>query len=120
MTTLIEKLSARAREKSPGFIIVMQNAEELLGQRQVREALDAVAKEDLLFGLDGSQQPNSEADILASIKLLKKAQNNGLPVLAVEYLSDRSLIGRAKQRLDELGFIAHFAPRALDRMGSFD
>ncbi len=116
MASLIMRLSERARALSPGFIVVMQNAEELLGQNRVRQALDAVAKEDLLFGVDGAEKPNGSDEIEASVRLLKKAQGGGLPVLVIEYLEDRQLQAVARARLDEHGFIPYFAPRQLDRL----
>lgn len=120
MAALIERISESARSLSPGSIIVMQNAEELLGHHRIRNALDAVAKEDLLFGIEGGSKPNSTSDINSSIKLLKKAQGSGLPVLVVEYLQDRQVISEARSRLESLGFIPYFAPRALDRLGAAD
>ena len=114
MEALIQRVSSRGRELSPGFVVVMQNAEELLASSRVRGALDAVAKEDLLFGIDGDAKPNAERDVAASLQLLKTAQRQGLPVLVVEYLSDDGAIARARQKLDANGFIPYFAPRALD------
>lgn len=116
MASLIQRISARGRSLSPGFVVVMQNAEELLDEPKVRAALDAVAKEDLLFGVDGDARPNSEREVAASLRYLKKAQRQGLPVLAVEYLSDAKTIAAARQRLDANGFVPYFAPRALDRL----
>ena len=113
---LIQRISARGRELSPGFIVIMQNAEELLSSSRVRGALDAVAKEDLLFGIDGDAKPNSERDVGASLQLLKRAQRQGLPVLVVEYLADANTIAGARQKLDANSFIPYFASRALDRL----
>ena len=118
MEEFIQRLAARARELSPGFVVVMQNAEELLGSNKVRGALDAVAKEDLFFGVDGDERPNSKVDIEASLRQLKKAQRSGLPVLAVEYLSDETNIAAARRQLTERGFLPYFAPRGLDRLQS--
>ncbi len=116
MEALIQRIAARARELSPGFIVVMQNAEELLSAPKLRGALDAVAKEDLLFGLDGTEKPNGEADIKASVRQLKKAQRQGLPVLVVEYVATADGIASARQRIEANGFVPYFAPRALDRL----
>ncbi len=116
MASLIQRISARGRALSPGFVVVMQNAEELLDEPKVRAALDAVAKEDLLFGVDGDARPNSEAEITTSLRYLKKAQRQGLPVLAVEYISDEKMVAAARARLDANGFVPYFAPRALDRL----
>lgn len=116
MASLVERISDRARALSPGFIIIMQNAEEMLGQHKIRAALDAVAKEDLLYGIDGTMKPNSDGEIATSVRLLKKAQNSGLPVLVVEYLSKPDLVAQARARIESFGFIPNFAPRALDQL----
>lgn len=120
MVSLIERISERARLLSPGFIVVMQNAEELLGQNRIRKSLDAVAKEDLLFGIDGAGSPNSSEDVSASMRLLKKAQGGGLPVLVVEYLDDHAQVAAARARLAAEGFIPYFASRRLDSLRSPD
>ena len=114
MEALIQRIATRGRELSPGFIVVMQNAEELLSSSRVRGALDGVAKEDLLFGIDGDGLPNSERDFTASLHQLKKAQRQGLPVLVVEYLADARTIADARQKLEANGFVPNFAARALD------
>lgn len=116
MEALIQRIAARARELSPGFIVVMQNAEELLSSPKLRGSLDAVAKEDLLFGLEGPEKPNGVADIKASIRHLKKAQRQGLPILVVEYLAGAETVATARQQIEANGFVPYFAPRALDRL----
>ena len=116
MTTFLETISERARTIAPGFIVVMQNAEELLGQNRLRRALDAVAKEDLLYGIEGNERVNDEREVTSSLRYLRKAQGNGLPVLVVEYLSDPERIAAARRRIEGLGFVPNFAPRALDRL----
>lgn len=116
MVRMIERLSQRARALSPGFLVVLQNAEELLGQHRMRQAIDAVAKEDLLFGVAGAGVPNAEAEVTSSVKYLQKARKDGLPVLVVEYLSEPKKIADARRSIEALDFIPNFAPRALDRL----
>lgn len=118
MGQFIERLAAYARHQRPGFLVVLQNAEELLTSRSLRSALDAVAKEDLLFGVEGEGQPNKAADVEASIKYLNLARKDGLPVLAVEYVADGAVVATARQRLEAEGFIPHFAPRGLNALGA--
>jgi cysteinyl-tRNA synthetase len=112
----VQRLSEYAKAKSPGFLIVMQNAEELLGNKPLRAALDAVAKEDLLYGVEGSGKPNSPEDIKSSINALKRAQRDSLPVFVVEYLDDPATITASRALIESEGFIATFNRRALDSL----
>ena len=59
MVRFITRLAEHARSKNPEFLVVMQNAEELLEDPPVLEAIDGIAKEDLLYGVrraHGAQQ----------------------------------------------------------------
>ncbi len=114
MIDLVTHLSAYAKAKNPEFLVALQNAEELLGNRKLRRALDLVAKEDLYFGIGADGQPNPEQDIKASLTHLKRAQAEGLPVLVVEYVDASSAVETARKALEVQGFIGYFAPRDLN------
>lgn len=116
MIALIDRIGRYGREAAPGFIVTLQNAEELLESSRVRGAIDAVAKEDLLFGIDGAGEPNAARDIEASLGYLKRAKADELPVMVVEYVSDPALIEAARQKLGEHGFVPYFAPHDLNRL----
>ena len=116
MVDLVTRLSAYAKGRDRDFLIALQNAEEMLGNRKVRSALDLIAKEDLLFGIAADGQPNSSGDISASVGYLKKAQRDGLPILVVEYLDAGPDKSAAQRTLDGHGFISYFAPRRLDSL----
>jgi cysteinyl-tRNA synthetase len=108
MSRLIERNSAYARQRSPGFVIVLEDAEELIGSRRIRASVDALAKDGLLNSLDGSETPNNEPDIVAAVRRLKKAQREGLPVFALEALHSEPAIATARRRLTDLGFLPYF------------
>ncbi len=118
MVQFIERLAAYARQQRPGFLVVMQNAEELLALPAVRRSLDAVAKEDFLFGADVEGQPNSTKDVDATLRYLKMARGDGLPVMVVEYLADTQTAALARKQLEGLGFVPYFAPRRLNALGN--
>ncbi len=118
MIQLIERLGRYARDQQPDFLVVMQNAEELLGHKRTRAALSAVAKEDLFFGITAPEQANGDDDIASSLRLLKKARNDGLPVLVVEYLATDAKIAEARQRIEREGFLPYFAPRPLHQLNT--
>jgi endo-alpha-1,4-polygalactosaminidase (GH114 family) len=117
MVDFVKRLAAYARRQRPGFLIVPQNAEELLEYPDYVEAIDAIAKEDLLYGGSDNKDggPNPEAEIESHLQHLRKARAAGRPVLAVEYLERPELIAPARERLLNLGFVPAFAQRALDR-----
>ncbi|MGE0698661.1 MAG: endo alpha-1,4 polygalactosaminidase [Hyphomicrobiaceae bacterium] len=118
MIDLVSGLAAHARRQKPGFMVVMQNAEELLTSRELRRTLDGVAKEDLLFGIDGEGRQNAAADIDASLKYLRVARKDGLPVLVIEYVAEPMARESIRKRLAGEGFVASFGPRMLDSLSS--
>jgi cysteinyl-tRNA synthetase, unknown class len=112
MIDFLIEIASYARQKNPGFLVMLQNAEDLLGSERLRRALDGVAKEDLLFGHDGDGRENAAAEVQSSLRYLRQARGDGMPVLVVEYIRDAAAIETARQRMSTEGFIAHFAPRS--------
>ena len=114
MAAFLTQLSDYVRKRDPHFLIVLQNAEELLEDNLVLDAIDAIAKEDLLYGVDQAEAPNKPADVTWSLKHLRLAQKAGRKVLVVEYLSDPIKTAAATRRILDEGFVPYFAPRLLD------
>jgi cysteinyl-tRNA synthetase, unknown class len=118
MVDFVKKLAAYARQRRPAFLIVPQNAEELLEYSDYVLTIDAIAKEDLLTG--GAQRkdgvPNPETEILKSKRHLDKALRAGRRVMVVEYLDQLDAIVRARRRLLGYKYIPFFARRALDEV----
>ncbi|HEY8440769.1 MAG TPA: MJ1477/TM1410 family putative glycoside hydrolase [Xanthobacteraceae bacterium] len=113
MALLIARIAAHARQLNPKSVVLMQNAEELLEDGAVMDAIDGIAKEDLLYGVRRAEEPNKPDDVAYSIELLQGAQKSGRKVLVVEYLKDPEKMMVAAVRLREEGFIPYFAPRRL-------
>ena len=111
MIDLLVEIASYAREKKPGFLVMLQNGEELLASGRLRRVLDGVAKQDLLFGVDGAGRENAAAELQSSLRYLRQARSEGLPVLVVEHLGDVAAIEKARQQLAAEGFISHFAPQ---------
>jgi cysteinyl-tRNA synthetase len=116
MTDLVVALAAKARRRSPGFILLPQNAEHLLARPRFLELIDAHNKESLLTGLRGEGVPNAPAEIDWSLNHLRRAQAANVRTLATEYLSDPAAVESARQRLLSLGLVPFFGVRALDRL----
>jgi cysteinyl-tRNA synthetase len=113
MAALVARLAAHARGIRPETIVVMQNAEELIEEPSVRRSIDAIAKEDLVFGIDHQEGRNSAADLASSVAHLRRARRAGLPVLLVEYLTDAGKASEVSRFAAREGFIASFALRGL-------
>jgi cysteinyl-tRNA synthetase len=116
MVAFVTALAAHARKKNPTFMVVMQNAEGLLRHREIRLAIDALGKEDLIYGIDHADSPNKQEDVDGSIALLALLQKEKRPIFAVEYVDQPERIHEIRRRYSELGLIPYFGPRNLDEI----
>lgn len=118
MVAFVQRLAAYARERRPGFLVVMQNAEPLLERPALRQAIDAVAKEELLYGLDDPEKVNDSDEVAWSRERLDLMRRDGKPVFVVEYLSNRAKIAEAAERIRKLGYVLYVSDkdRELDKL----
>lgn len=118
MVAFVERLSRYAKAKRPGFLVIMQNAETLLTSRDLLSAIDGVAKEELLFGLDGPEKRNARDEVNEARAALDLAKRAGKPIMVVEYLNDPRKIADAASSIRSLGYTLYVAPkdRELDRL----
>lgn len=114
MISFVKDLASAARARDPDFLVIVQNAEELLDDKSYRATIDAVAKEDLLYGVAKSGKRNSEDMVEETTRLLDFLKDDGKPVFAVEYLTSADAIQTASSELEELGYVGVFPTRALD------
>jgi cysteinyl-tRNA synthetase, unknown class len=118
MVDFVVKLAAHARKRNPYFMVILQNAEDLLKHPRMVKALDAVAKESLFHGWGGGDGSNGSATNSAdSIKwstdrmnLMKKA---GRPVFVVDYPGSRARADLSVKRIREQGYVPYIAPKSL-------
>jgi cysteinyl-tRNA synthetase len=113
MIRLIGELCEAARRRNPEFLMVLQNAEELMRHASVRQAVDAIAKEDLFYGAETSGAANKPEMVDASLAHLRRARRAGLKVLVLEYVAEPALAADARARALKEGFLPHFAERSL-------
>jgi len=116
MIAFVRALSTKAKSLKPDFLVVAQNAEELLDDDSYLGAIDGIAKEDLLYGVDGEGRRNDTEMIRESTALLKRASEAGKQVMVVEYLKDPRVVAASRTEIQELGFVPYFAPRGLERL----
>ena len=118
MSAFVVSLADYARQRHPGFVVIGQNGEELLGDAPYATAIDAVAKEDLFFGLNGDGVINQNAELRASLTPLQRFQSSGKPVFVVEYLDSPPAVKFARERAAALGAPIFIGDRELDDVRS--
>jgi cysteinyl-tRNA synthetase len=116
MIDLVMRIAAYARGARPGFLIVPQNAEDLLAQPRYRGVIDAIAKEDLWYGLAGPDTRNDPDTVAWTTKHLAMARDDGKAVLVVEYPETRKTVADVYARARRQGYTPYASVRALDRM----
>lgn len=116
MTAFVARIATEARARVPGFLVVPQNAEELLTHPAYVATIDAIAKEDLLYGSATDGEANSPAQVAHSVAWLSYARRGDRPVFVIEYLDAPAEIAKARGELKRLGYIGTFGPRMLDQL----
>ena len=114
MMTLVKEIADTARKRNSDCIVVAQNAEELLQDAEYRATIDAIAKEDYLYGDDGDGRRNSDENVRSSRENLKLIQSEGKMVLVAEYLTDPVKQSIARAEIERDGFFPIFVRRELD------
>ena len=113
MVEFVARLAAHARKRNPGFLVILQNAEELVRNPLMMSTIDGLAKEDLFYSADHSQNANSAASVKEALGHLNAAKAKGRPVFVVDYVTDGTKKADARRRIEEQGFIPYIAPRDL-------
>jgi cysteinyl-tRNA synthetase, unknown class len=121
MVDFVVKLGAHARKANPQFLVIQQNAEDLLKHARLVKAIDGVAKESLFFGWGGGEASNSipvnsAEGVRWSVERLNKARAAGRAVLTVDYTADKGNIASALKRSRENGYVPYVAPKALNEL----
>jgi cysteinyl-tRNA synthetase, unknown class len=113
METFMVRLIRYIRSKQPNSGILVQNAEELLDRPAYLDAIDGIAKEDLLYGITHREELNKKTDIDYSDAQLKLAQKAGKAIFVVEYLRQTANIDRTKTFMKERNYVLYYGPRGL-------
>lgn len=116
MVAFVARLAAHARKKNPNFIVILQNAEELLQHTDMVTSIDAVAKEDLFYGANHDESPNGAAMVRDTVNNLVLARDAGKPVFVLDYLADPAKRAADRAKIEAERFLPYFGPRKLDRL----
>lgn len=116
MVEWVARFSARAKAKKPGFQVILQNAASLVRHKAMMDAIDGIAREELYYGVDAPQRPNSKQETADGEKYLGMVRDAGKIVLVVEYLTDPKKIADARARAAAKGFSMYIGNKELDRL----
>jgi cysteinyl-tRNA synthetase, unknown class len=114
MVSFVRTISQYAKARKPGFLIVPQNGEELLALKPYREAVDAIAKEDMFYGLGGNGVKNPEAEVSSTQALLDQLRADKRQVFIVEYIEDPAARADVQRRAASMGYVLNFTARGLN------
>lgn len=125
MAAFVRAIADYGRARSPDFIVVPQNAPEIIAYLDATQraaylsAIDGLGVEDTFFyprgGIETGNNPpyNPQTDVLA---LLEVYQAAGVPILAVDYLSAPGKVDRFTEEARGRGFVPYTATRQLDSL----
>jgi len=113
MIDLVKKMTEYARSKKPDIVILAQNAEELVDHKDYLDSIDAIVKEDLIFGISHIEKVNPQGDIEHSTKLLDKARAAGKHLFLIEYLINKENIARARKFAADHDYVLYIGQRDL-------
>jgi cysteinyl-tRNA synthetase len=116
MLGFVSRLADHARRLNPQFLIVLQNAEELLRFSALRQRLDGFAKEDFAFGHNNSTMANPPEMIRETLQHLRKARKSGITVFTLEYVDDVDKARNARKLAARENFLLHITERLLGRL----
>lgn len=94
MRQLVTDIAEYSRGLSPGFIIVLQNGQELLTEdgepegplcQPYASSIDGQGREDLYFGYDEDDVPTPPDETDWMVSFLDLAEQNGVEVLVTDY-----------------------------------
>lgn len=114
MVAWVREFASAARRSRPDFIIIPQNGSQLLSVPEFRQTVDAIGVEDLFT--DGKRrQGKSHVEFIEGF--LKMLQDDGKPVLVIEYPSGAKLKRFVVESCAARGYTPLIAPRELDALG---
>ncbi|WP_083653400.1 MJ1477/TM1410 family putative glycoside hydrolase [Deinococcus marmoris] len=112
MVRWVCKIAAHAHARDPQFLIIPQNAPELLLDPGYAACVDAAAQEEtFVYATDGVTEPERQTELLGSFKAWRKL---GKPVLTLDYASNPGLISQTYSRARAAGLVPYVSVRNLD------
>jgi cysteinyl-tRNA synthetase len=132
MITFIGEIRAFARKQNPNFLVIAQNASELLdGHPEYLKEIDAIAQEQIYYDGDADvgwsspsgcdkKVPDTGSEYSAAFynSYLKQYKQAGLPVFNVEYACNGSKVSTSFNKSSQQGWITYVSRRSLEKLTS--
>lgn len=123
MKTLVKEISEYSKSRKEEFIVVIQNAEEVIYNAEGNidydflEHIDGIGKESLFFGYEGDDERTEDEVTNYSKELLNLYRENNKKVLVIDYCSKEENIRDAYNKCRINNFVSFVAnKRALDEI----
>lgn len=127
MAEFVGLIAEHARQAKPGFIVMPQNAPSIIeyldeNQRATYwRLIDGIGVEDTFFypasgAESGENAPYDPQEYV--LDLLSQFQAAGVPIFAIDYVTEPEKISRFFEEARARGFVPYAAVRALDRVGT--
>ena len=116
MKAFVQAIASRAKQKSPTFMVIQQNAQALFEDESYMRSLDGIGAEDVLS--DG-KKPQAKRETAENLHYLKKAQAKGLLVVLIEYPTQAKLQKAVSTEAARQGLDLLLTDRDLTTIGLF-
>lgn len=114
MIAWVATIAQRARAKQPGFLVIPQNASQLLAHADYRALISAIGVEDLFVA---GKKLRSEQQSRYVLSFLAKLKSSGKPVLVIDYPQSDAVQAAAFEAAKKLGFTLLLTDRELTTLG---
>lgn len=111
----VTRIAHHTRATKPDFLIIPQNAAQLLASAAYRETVSGIGIEDL-FTNGKKPQPRAATDY--TLTFLNQLKPTGKPILIIDYAKKTPLANQARVAARRHGFIFHNSDRPLKTLGS--
>ena len=107
MVEFVKKMADYMHAKNSNFVVIAQNAEELLEHDDYFNSINGVLKEDLVYGIRHNEKRNQDEEIAYSSQLLDGAKTKGKHIFTVEYLKKPADIDFVRKFHKKHGFVLY-------------
>lgn len=114
MIAWVATIAKRARDKQPGFLVIPQNASQLLEHADYRALVSAIGVEDLFVA---GKKLRTEKQSSYVVGFLDKLKADGKPVLVIDYPKSKDVHAGAFDLAANHGFTLLLTDRNLTTLG---